>query len=296
METLERILAQHPFFEALEPEYLKLLVGCASNVRFEARTYIFRRGEEANQFYLLRQGRAALEIFAPQRPPITIATLEKDDVLGLVLGGGAVLLAFGRAGGGTHAGYRARRQMPSHEVRREPRSRLRAAEALCPHRRKAPRGNPFAATGCLCAPPLRNSPRAAAVFDPMLPHPCRVEGVVRGDAGHVHVRAGIEDAEQPRFAPGQFSMLYVFGVGELPISISGDPEEPHRLVYTVRSVGPATQALVSRRAGRLAGGKGAFRHSLAARGGAREGRADRCRRHRSGPATARHLSNPAAPG
>ena len=82
METLERILSQHPFFEALEPEYLKLLVGCASNVRFEAGAYIFRRGEEANQFYLIRQGRVALEIFAPQRPPISIATLEKDDVLG----------------------------------------------------------------------------------------------------------------------------------------------------------------------------------------------------------------------
>jgi CRP/FNR family transcriptional regulator, cyclic AMP receptor protein len=82
METLEPILAQHPFFEGLEPAYLKLLVGCASNVRFEAGAYIFRRGEEADQFYLLRQGRAALEIFAPQCPPITIATLEKDDVLG----------------------------------------------------------------------------------------------------------------------------------------------------------------------------------------------------------------------
>jgi len=82
METLEPILAQHPFFEGLEPVYLKLLVGCASNVRFEAGAYIFRRGEEANQFYLLRHGRAALEIFAPQCPPITIATLEKDDVLG----------------------------------------------------------------------------------------------------------------------------------------------------------------------------------------------------------------------
>jgi CRP/FNR family transcriptional regulator, cyclic AMP receptor protein len=82
METLEQILAQHPFFEALEPEYLKLLVGCASNVRFEAGAYIFRRGEQANQFYLLRQGRAALEIFSPQRPPIIIATLERDDVLG----------------------------------------------------------------------------------------------------------------------------------------------------------------------------------------------------------------------
>jgi NAD(P)H-flavin reductase len=44
-------------------------------------------------------------------------------------------------------------------------------------------------------------------------------------------------------------MLWVFGVGELPISISGDPGQPQQLVYTVRSVGQATQALVSSRPG-----------------------------------------------
>ena len=82
MESLERVLAQHPFFEGLAPEFLKLLVGCASNARFEAGAYIFRQGEEAHQFYLLRQGRVAVEIYAPQCPPITVETLEKDDVLG----------------------------------------------------------------------------------------------------------------------------------------------------------------------------------------------------------------------
>ena len=45
---------------------------------------------------------------------------------------------------------------------------------------------------------------------------------------------------QASFAPGQFSMLYVFGVGELPISISGDPAEPVRLVHTIRAVGTVT--------------------------------------------------------
>jgi NAD(P)H-flavin reductase len=60
------------------------------------------------------------------------------------------------------------------------------------------------------------------------------------------------------FSPGQFSMLYVFGVGELPISISGDPEEPGRLIYTVRSVGQATHALVSRKPGEMVGVRGPF--------------------------------------
>ena len=67
METLERIIAEHPFFAGLESYYTNLLTGCASNVRFDAGTYIFKEGEEANEFYLLRSGKVALEIFAPQR-------------------------------------------------------------------------------------------------------------------------------------------------------------------------------------------------------------------------------------
>jgi NAD(P)H-flavin reductase len=61
-----------------------------------------------------------------------------------------------------------------------------------------------------------------------------------------------------RFLPGQFSMLYVFGVGELPISISGDPHDSDRLVYTVRSVGKATNALVNCQPGQWVGVRGPF--------------------------------------
>ncbi len=60
------------------------------------------------------------------------------------------------------------------------------------------------------------------------------------------------------FEPGQFSMLTVFGVGELPISISGDPSEQGKLVYTVRSVGKATHALVNRKPGDTIGMRGPF--------------------------------------
>lgn len=45
------------------------------------------------------------------------------------------------------------------------------------------------------------------------------------------------------FRPGQFNMLYVHGVGEVPISISGDPEDPARLVHTIRAVGAVTRVM-----------------------------------------------------
>jgi CRP/FNR family cyclic AMP-dependent transcriptional regulator len=48
METIEGLIAEHPFFNGLEMRHFKLLVGCASNVRFEAGQFVFREGEEAN--------------------------------------------------------------------------------------------------------------------------------------------------------------------------------------------------------------------------------------------------------
>jgi CRP-like cAMP-binding protein len=82
MQTLEPILAAHPFFHDLDSRHLQLIVSCAANVRFEAGQFIFREGEEANQFYLLRHGTVSLEIFVPQRGALTIQTLREGDVLG----------------------------------------------------------------------------------------------------------------------------------------------------------------------------------------------------------------------
>ena len=52
-----------------------------------------------------------------------------------------------------------------------------------------------------------------------------------------------EDGLPDRFAPGQFSMLYVPGIGEVPISISGDPGDGGLLRHTIRKVGAVTAAL-----------------------------------------------------
>ncbi len=82
MHTLELILAEHPFFKGLEPRYMQLITGCASNVRFDARTYIFREGEAAERFYLIREGKVALETFAAERGSIIIETIEAGEGLG----------------------------------------------------------------------------------------------------------------------------------------------------------------------------------------------------------------------
>jgi len=100
---------------------------------------------------------------------------------------------------------------------------------------------------------------AATSLEPMTPVLHSLREVVKEtpDTFTLTLQPG-DGASEPSFQPGQFSMLWVYGVGELPISISGDPGKSDRLVYTVRSVGQATHALVSQKAGAGVGVRGPF--------------------------------------
>ncbi len=82
METLEPILSQHAFFRDLPPEYLKIVVGCASNVKFAQGEFLFREGGDADKFYLVRQGNIALEVFTTHKGPVTLQTLGEGEVIG----------------------------------------------------------------------------------------------------------------------------------------------------------------------------------------------------------------------
>jgi len=67
-----------------------------------------------------------------------------------------------------------------------------------------------------------------------------------------------EDADFERGSPGQFNMLTVFGVGEVPISTSGDPAKPGPLIHTVRAVGPVSTALTRLGPDNVVGLRGPF--------------------------------------
>jgi CRP/FNR family cyclic AMP-dependent transcriptional regulator len=82
MQTLQGIVSEHPFFVDMPAQHMETVVGCVSNVRFEAGNSIFREGEEANHFYLIREGKVALRIHSERRGPLTILTLCDGEVLG----------------------------------------------------------------------------------------------------------------------------------------------------------------------------------------------------------------------
>ena len=68
----------------------------------------------------------------------------------------------------------------------------------------------------------------------------------------------LEGAAPLDFEPGQFTMISAGGAGEVPISISGDPAQPQRLMQTVRAVGLATEAICSAQPGRVLSVRGPF--------------------------------------
>ena len=82
IHSLEPILTEHPFFQGMKKEYLELLAGCAKNVAFEPGQSVFRQNEEANQFFLIREGRIAIEISAVGMESLEIQTLSKGQVFG----------------------------------------------------------------------------------------------------------------------------------------------------------------------------------------------------------------------
>ena len=81
-QTLEPLLRGHKFFAGLDPDHLAVITGCASNVVFAAGAFLFREGTPADAFFLIREGRLALEIAAPNRGPLVLQTLDAGDVAG----------------------------------------------------------------------------------------------------------------------------------------------------------------------------------------------------------------------
>ena len=93
----------------------------------------------------------------------------------------------------------------------------------------------------------------------MTPSSARIAAVARetSDTFTFTVESGTPHP-LPRFVPGQFSMLYGFATGEIPISMSGDPGDAHHMVFTIRSVGKASRAITLAERGGAIGIRGPF--------------------------------------
>lgn len=97
----------------------------------------------------------------------------------------------------------------------------------------------------------------AVLADPMLPEPLRISRVQRETSDTITF--SIEPSARAfAFRPGQFNMLYAFAIGEVPISMSGDPARDRAIVHTVKAVGGVTRALCGLRKGSVVGVRGPY--------------------------------------
>jgi NAD(P)H-flavin reductase len=108
------------------------------------------------------------------------------------------------------------------------------------------------------APTLEPGPNTLGMADPMLPRVARVRRRRRDGPNVWTLDLEPEQNEGVRCEPGQFNMLTAFGVGEVPISLSGDPAKSARLVHTIRAVGPVSAALARLGPGDCVGIRGPF--------------------------------------
>lgn len=82
MRTIDVLLGECPVFAGLGDDALEYIAGCGQNVRFAAGERLFREGDPADTFYVLRHGAIALEIAVAGRPPLVIETLHDGEVVG----------------------------------------------------------------------------------------------------------------------------------------------------------------------------------------------------------------------
>ena len=99
---------------------------------------------------------------------------------------------------------------------------------------------------------------AGCLPDPFVPQLYRVGAVRRELSDTVTLGLAPSSGTRPAFLPGQFNMLYVFGVGEVAISMSGDATDPAHFVHTVRDVGAVSKAIARLEVGDLIGVRGPF--------------------------------------
>ncbi len=90
-DKLATVLQRHPFVEEFRPEHIEKLAALAKEVRFERDHVIFHEGDDAHDFYLIVEGRVALEIEAPGHT-FRVQTLHEGDELGW----SAVLMGRGK--------------------------------------------------------------------------------------------------------------------------------------------------------------------------------------------------------
>ena len=80
--SIAELLAEAAVLEGMRPDQLDLIAGCGRIIAFDAGATLFREGEPADDFYLLRHGRVALQLYMHGGSPLTVSTHGPGEIVG----------------------------------------------------------------------------------------------------------------------------------------------------------------------------------------------------------------------
>lgn len=82
MRTLDTLIVGSPAFSGLDQGQLELIAGCGRNVVHTAGSRLFREGDPADTFFLVRRGVVALDAYVPGRGEVTVETVGPGEIAG----------------------------------------------------------------------------------------------------------------------------------------------------------------------------------------------------------------------
>jgi CRP/FNR family cyclic AMP-dependent transcriptional regulator len=83
VRTITELLSEHDFLAGLSPATVEFIAGCGENAHFATDEHLFRENEPADRFFIVRDGRVALETYVPGRGSLTIDTVGPATLLGI---------------------------------------------------------------------------------------------------------------------------------------------------------------------------------------------------------------------
>jgi CRP-like cAMP-binding protein len=81
-QSITEYLSAHEFFSEFSDDDLKFLCECSSTHEIKKGQILFRQGEHADKFYIVRSGRISIQMPAIMGPTLEIQAVEEDQVLG----------------------------------------------------------------------------------------------------------------------------------------------------------------------------------------------------------------------
>lgn len=82
MKTIDTLLKEHPFFWDMKPKYVDLIAGCGRNRVFKPDDWLAKEGDMADEFFVIREGRVAIETEFPGRGRVTLQTVDAGEIVG----------------------------------------------------------------------------------------------------------------------------------------------------------------------------------------------------------------------